>query len=53
MREMTVWEFSKLIKRTRITVYNWVKKKQLPSGVTSKVVHGHLIIVLDENFRNE
>jgi len=53
MKEMTAIQFAKKVKKTRMTVYNWVKNKQLPTGVKAKVHLGRLIIEIDESFRNE
>lgn len=53
MRELTVIQFAKKVKKNRITIYGWIRNKSLPTGTRSKVVHGHLIIEVDEDFRNE
>ena len=50
---MTAIQFAKKVKKTRMTVYNWVKNRQLPTGVRAKVHLGRLIIEVDERFRQD
>lgn len=51
--QMTVGQFAKKVKRTRFTIYNWIKNKQMPPGVLVTQICGRLILEVDENFRDE
>lgn len=53
VKQMRVSEFAKKVKKTRFTVYNWIKNHQLPTGVKATTIAGRLIIEVDEDFRNE
>lgn len=50
VKEMTVIQFAKRVRKTRMTVFNWVKKHQLPTGVTAREHLGRIIIQVDDNF---
>lgn len=51
--QMSVAQFAHKVKKTRFTVYNWIKNRQMPTGVKVTSIAGRIILEVDENFRNE
>lgn len=47
---MSVAQFAKEAKKSRFTIYLWIKNKQLPPGVTATNIAGRIILEVDENF---
>ena len=47
-KRMGVGEFAKAIKKSRFTVYNWIKNHQLPTGIKAVTIAGRIVIEVHE-----
>ena len=50
---MGVGQFAKECRKSRFTVYIWIKNGGLPPGVAAVNIAGRIILEVDEDFRNE
>jgi len=47
-KKLSVIDYAKSIGKSKMTVYRWIKQKQLPEGVKARMCCGLMIIVISD-----